>query len=142
MSSNFVLFFNNGFTEYLRRYLYAQFLVVDANFRLKQKDRGFGETASLGPGWGYFVEPDALAAELRRVEKIKQPAEVRISSAIYYNLINFGQRRTCDSSFAAIERANSRVNQGFSVTGVVGVMDSRHGVVLANSIADLQRGER
>ena len=34
------------------------------------------------------------------------------------------------------------MNRGFAVTGVVGIIDSRHGILLPNAIADLQKGER
>lgn len=101
-------------------------MALDANFRLKQKDRGFKPGGTLGPGWSYFVEPESLARELKRVGGAKQARE----------------KGTCESSFAAIERANSRSNDGFLVTGVVAAIDSRHGILLPNAVADLQKGER
>lgn len=52
------------------------------------------------------------------------------------------EKGDCTSSFDAVERANSRLNRGFSVTGVVAAIDSRHGMVLPNSVADLQKGEK
>jgi hypothetical protein len=108
------------------RHLYAQYLAIDANFRMKQKERGFQSSGTLGPGWGYFVNPMDFSRELLRVSRTPQ----------------IQQKSTCDSAFAAIERANSRANQGFAVTGIVGVIDSRHGLLLPNAVADLQKGER
>lgn len=35
--------------------MYVLFLMLDANFRLKLKDRGIKDV-QLSPGWGYFVE--------------------------------------------------------------------------------------
>jgi hypothetical protein len=48
----------------------------------------------------------------------------------------------CDSTFTAIERANQKAARGFTVTGVVACIDSRHGFILPNAVADLQKGER
>lgn len=56
-------------------HLRAQFLAIDANFRMKQKEKGLG-TSVLGPGWGYFVDPNALASELERVEINPEGKEV------------------------------------------------------------------
>ena len=39
-------------------------LSVDANFRLKLKDRGFRDP-ELGSGWSYFVESDAYLSHLK-----------------------------------------------------------------------------
>lgn len=50
---------------------------MDANFRLKQKERGFHSSGTLGPGWGYFVDPIAFMGELRRVANLPQISEVR-----------------------------------------------------------------
>jgi hypothetical protein len=109
---------------------------------MKRKERGFHSSGTLGPGWGYFVDSLAFARELNRVKTYTQIVEVSnpvsVASASSFPI----QKNTCESSFAAIERANSRLNQGFAVTGVVGIIDSRHGVLLPNAIADLQKGER
>ena len=37
------------------RYLYTLFLAVDANFKLKRKNRGI-DNPELAPGWASFVE--------------------------------------------------------------------------------------
>ena len=37
------------------RWIYAQFIAVDANFKLKLKNRRI-EDPELGSGWSYFVE--------------------------------------------------------------------------------------
>ena len=38
--------------------------MLDANFRLKSKDRGFADT-QLSPGWSYFVERDKYWAHIK-----------------------------------------------------------------------------
>lgn len=104
----------------------AQFVAIDANFRCKNKDRGSTQVESLTGRAGHFVDPLLFKNELDRETKQPQPSE----------------KSACTSTFAAVERANSRVNRGFSVTGVVAAIDSRHGIILPNSVADLQKGER
>lgn len=110
----------------LKPHLRAQYLAIDANFRLKRKDRGLSGIESLTGNGGYFVDQDLFNQELKRSQENREAKETS----------------TCDSSFAAIERANSRYNRGYSVTGVVAAIDSRHGFVLPNAVADLQKGER
>ncbi len=41
-------------------------LAMDANFRLKQKERGVADDPELGPGWAYFVEDKSYKAELEK----------------------------------------------------------------------------
>jgi len=41
--------------KYPSRFLYTLFLAVDANFKLKSKDRGIKDF-QLDPGWGCYVE--------------------------------------------------------------------------------------
>ena len=38
---------------------------MDANFRLKLKDRGVKGDSELGPGWAYFVNNTAYMSELK-----------------------------------------------------------------------------
>jgi hypothetical protein len=39
------------------RYLYTQFLAIDANFKLRLKERGINDP-ELSPGWAYFVQEE------------------------------------------------------------------------------------
>jgi hypothetical protein len=107
-------------------HLRARYIAHDANFRLKRKDKKRSiDDGGLVRGAGYFSEPDLFSQELKRVKQQKKKPE----------------KSSCDSSFAAIERADSRINKGYAVTGVVAAIDVRHGWLLANGVADLQRGE-
>lgn len=54
-----------SFTEYMCRWLYTLFLMMDANFRAKCKDRGLDDF-ELSPGWSYFVEEDKYMAHVRQ----------------------------------------------------------------------------
>ena len=52
--------FNNFSLKFVRllcRFVYTLFLAVDANFKLKGKDRGINDL-ELAPGWASFVEED------------------------------------------------------------------------------------
>lgn len=52
------------------------------------------------------------------------------------------QKSDCTSTHQAIERATSKFNNGYSVTGVGAVICSRHSFVRPNGVGDLQKGER
>lgn len=56
------------------RWLYTQFLAVDANFKLKLKDRGLKDV-ELSPGWAYFVEEDTYQSV---VGSFADETEVRV----------------------------------------------------------------
>lgn len=53
-----------------RRWLYTLYLSVDANFKLRSKDRG-AQDVYMGPGWAYVVE------EKKYKEHIKQFANTK-----------------------------------------------------------------
>ena len=55
------------------RWKHAQFIAVDANFRLKLKNRGIKDP-ELGSGWSYFVENSAYA---RHIEANPHQEEAR-----------------------------------------------------------------
>ncbi|KAH8113739.1 hypothetical protein DFH11DRAFT_1509928, partial [Phellopilus nigrolimitatus] len=104
------------------RWLYTLVLAIDANFRLKSKDRGVADDPELGPGWAYLVEPVMYSEQLRQqFDKDKS---------------------SCDSTFQAIEKATTRTNDGYLVTGVGAVICARSGMVRKNGVGDLQKGER
>ncbi|KAJ7067282.1 hypothetical protein C8F01DRAFT_1208404 [Mycena amicta] len=104
-------------------YLYALMLALDANFRLKNRMRtNEKHDPSLGPGWGCFVETEAYKEHLR-----DYVAEVDVSTCI---------------AFAALMQKETRLTTGLRVSGVGGCVCARHGVVRAQGIGDLQKGER
>ena len=43
--------------------MYTLFLMMDANFRARCKDRGFDDI-ELAPGWAYYVEENGYQAHL------------------------------------------------------------------------------
>lgn len=46
--------------------LYSQFIMLDANFHMKLKNRGFRPDPELGPGFSYFVEDSKYMEHLRK----------------------------------------------------------------------------
>ncbi|KZT38987.1 hypothetical protein SISSUDRAFT_968609, partial [Sistotremastrum suecicum HHB10207 ss-3] len=104
-------------------WMFTLFLAIDANFRLKLKDRGDSKDPELGSGWAYFVEHMAYLAEIA-----KQP--------------DLLEKSDCDSTHRAIERAHLKSHKGYTVTGVGAVICGRHGLIRPNGVGDLQVGER
>ncbi|KAJ7059329.1 hypothetical protein C8F01DRAFT_989825, partial [Mycena amicta] len=100
------------------RFLYSLMLALDANFRLKNRIRANErQDPSLGSGWSYFVENAAYKEHLRDY----------VSTCI---------------AFAALMQKDTRLRTGLRVSGVGGCVCARHGVVRAQGLGDLQKGER
>ena len=93
----------------------------------------------FGPGWAYFVNDEDYKAE---IVKHPQPIEVRFCvispSSHTYQM----QKSDCTSTHQAIERATTKTNDGYSVTGIGAIICSRHSFVRPNGVGDLQKGER
>ncbi|KAF7309062.1 CxC2 domain-containing protein [Mycena kentingensis (nom. inval.)] len=105
------------------KFLYALMLAIDANFRLKNRVRANEKhDPSLGPGWGCFVNSGEYKDHLR-----DYVAEEDISTCI---------------AFAALMEKNTKLTTGLRVSGVGGCVCARHGVVRAEGLGDLQKGER
>ncbi|KAJ7741465.1 hypothetical protein DFH07DRAFT_870169 [Mycena maculata] len=105
------------------RFLYMLLLAVDANFKLKNRMRTNEiDDPSLGPGWGYWVEPKRYRQHLK-----KYVAEKDASTCI---------------AFAALLQKDTRLTMGLHVSGVGGCVCARHECVLPNGRGDLQKGER
>ena len=52
------------------------------------------------------------------------------------------QKSTCDSTFQAIEKAMMGSGEIYTSNGVGAVICSRHGLVRAQGVADIQKGEK
>ncbi|KAJ7060539.1 hypothetical protein C8F01DRAFT_988536, partial [Mycena amicta] len=105
------------------RFLYSLMLAMDANFRLKNRIRANERhDPSLGPGWGYFVDDGPYWEHLR-----DYVAEEDISTCI---------------AFAALMQKDTKLTTGLRVSGVGGCVCVCHGVVRAQGLGDLQKGER
>ncbi|KAG1904044.1 uncharacterized protein F5891DRAFT_1126943 [Suillus fuscotomentosus] len=96
-----------------KRWLYAVFLAIDANFRLKRRNVSSDHAdPSLSSGWSYFVEEKEYKAFLAE------------------HLTEAQEKSTC-SSHSAVNMADTKQAQGLAATGV-GTVD----------FGDLQKGEK
>ncbi len=117
---------------------YGLILTIDANFRLKNKDRGMKYDAPLGDGWGHWVPEGPYTSYLALHN---DESEVSTWAPIFSFLTRF-QPNLCDSELRAVDHANKRRSKGYVSTGVAGVVCARHGLVRRNGLGNLQKGER
>ncbi|KAI0054927.1 hypothetical protein BV25DRAFT_1922257 [Artomyces pyxidatus] len=101
---------------------YAIMLAIDANFKLKLKNRGLDDV-QLAPGWAYFVD--------------EKPYQEHIAQ--YKDQV---EMKHCGSNFAARDHANVPAQKRFCVNGVGAVICARHCFYRKSGVGDLQRGER
>ncbi|KAG2119820.1 uncharacterized protein F5147DRAFT_742104 [Suillus discolor] len=107
-----------------KRWLYAIFVAIDANFRLKRRNVSSDETdPSLSEGWAYFVEENEYKAFLAQ------------------HLGDEQEKSTC-SSHNAVNMADTKLSQGLAATGVGTVDCARHNMKRPNGVGDLQKGEK
>ncbi|KAJ7834491.1 hypothetical protein B0H13DRAFT_2426871 [Mycena leptocephala] len=110
-------------TQNISAFLYMLLLAVDANFRLKNRKRKNEiDDPSLGPGWGYWVEPEQYQKHLKKY-------------------VNEKDTSTC-IAFAALLQKDTRLTTGLRVSGVGGCVCARHECMRPNGLGDLQKGER
>ncbi|KAG1769718.1 hypothetical protein EV702DRAFT_1181707 [Suillus placidus] len=106
------------------RWLYALFIAIDANFRLKRKAVSSDQMdPGLNAGWAYFVEECAYKTYLSERAGERQ------------------ERSTC-VSHNAVNMADIKSSRGLAATGIGTVDCARHEFKLPNGVGDLQKGER
>ncbi|KAJ7578105.1 hypothetical protein C8J56DRAFT_797719 [Mycena floridula] len=107
-----------------KRFLYALFIGMDANFKLKRKGVS-SETKdpSLSDGAAYFVPEQPYQEHLEKYKHIKQEASKCVSHD-------------------AVNSADTKDTRGLVVTGAGAVDCTRHDFKLPASMGDLQFGER
>ncbi|KAG2740851.1 hypothetical protein P692DRAFT_201842407 [Suillus brevipes Sb2] len=106
------------------RWLYALFIAIDVNFRLKRKAVSSDDVdPGLNAGWAYFVEET----------KYKNYLSVRSGEK--------QERSTC-VSHNAVNMANTKSAHGLVATGVGTVDCARHEFKLPTGVGDLQKGEK
>ncbi|KAG1788563.1 uncharacterized protein HD556DRAFT_1447773 [Suillus plorans] len=106
-----------------KRWLYALFVAIDTNFRLKRRMVSKDSTdPGLSHGWAYFVDETAYKAYLQ--DHAGTPQE----------------KSTC-ASHNAVNMADTKVSQGLAATGVGTIDCARHNMKLPNGVGDLQKGE-
>ncbi|KAJ7584153.1 hypothetical protein C8J56DRAFT_1054689 [Mycena floridula] len=107
-----------------KQFLYALFIGMDANFKLKRKGVS-SETKdpSLSDGAAYFVPEQPYQEHLEKYKHIKQEASKCVSHD-------------------AVNSADTKDTRGLVVTGAGAVDCTRHDFKLPASMGDLQFGER
>ncbi|KAJ7292244.1 hypothetical protein C8J57DRAFT_1445287 [Mycena rebaudengoi] len=104
-------------------FLYALFLAMDANFRLKRKDVSSEEKdPGLGPGWAFFCEVNTYMAHVKQHWDAPQ------------------DRSTC-VSHDAVDKPD-REARGTASSGIGAVDCARHNMKRPQAVGDLQLGER
>ncbi|KAG1784916.1 uncharacterized protein HD556DRAFT_1435299 [Suillus plorans] len=106
------------------RWLYALFVAIDANFRLKRKAVSSDRVdPGLNTGWAYFVEERAYKSYLSERANERQ------------------ERSTC-VSHNAVNMADTKSSRGLAATGIGTIDCARHEFKLPNGVGNLQKGER
>ncbi|KAJ7315117.1 hypothetical protein DFH08DRAFT_715859 [Mycena albidolilacea] len=106
-----------------RRFLYALFLALDANFRMKHKDvSSEAEDPSLGDGIAFFSQVDAFMAHLEQHWDLEQ------------------EKSTCVAHDAVDEP--DREARGTAASGIGTVDCARHNMKRPNGVGDLHKGEK
>ncbi|KAJ7251255.1 hypothetical protein C8J57DRAFT_1078120 [Mycena rebaudengoi] len=106
-----------------RRFLYALFLAIDANFRMKRKNVSSEEDdPGLGDGWAFYCKVDEYMEHL----------------GLHWNLEQ--EKSTC-VSHDAVDQPD-RESRGTASSGIGTVDCARHNMKRPNGVGDLQKGER
>ncbi|KAI0069597.1 hypothetical protein K474DRAFT_1680807, partial [Panus rudis PR-1116 ss-1] len=105
-------------------WLYTLFLMVDANFRLRLKDRGFNDT-HLSSGWAYYVNEEKFQTHL---------------TTHHATFGDHNENSTCSAEHKAIINANLK-KDGYIASGVAAILCARHMLVRPRGVGDLQKGE-
>lgn len=114
---------------------------MDANFKLKQKERGFKDP-ELSNGLAYMVADKRLQDHLSDCADKGIVEEVTPTFRARSRLTVSPQASTCGPNFHAVNQAYTKGCQGYAVTGVACVDCARHGFKRPNGTVDLQKGER
>ncbi|KAF8069148.1 hypothetical protein FPV67DRAFT_1448949 [Lyophyllum atratum] len=106
------------------RFLYALFVGIDANFRLKRKHVSNDRVdPDLGQGSAYFVEQKGYNVHLELHKDETEP------------------KSNC-SRHDAVNLSNAKPGQSHAATGVGTIECARHNMKRPNAVGDLQFGER
>ncbi|KAJ6548492.1 hypothetical protein B0H19DRAFT_952706, partial [Mycena capillaripes] len=105
------------------QFLYALFVAIDANFRLKRKDVSTeGKDPGLNKGWAFFCEVEAYMKHVTDNWKQKQDR----SHCVAHDAVDKPDREA----------------RGTASSGIGAVDCARHNMKRPNAVGDLQLGER
>ncbi|KAH9884045.1 hypothetical protein C8Q73DRAFT_661408, partial [Cubamyces lactineus] len=103
-----------------KMWLYTLYLMMDANFRCRCKDRGLDDV-NMAPGWSYYVEQSRFHEHVARACDREE--------------------NTCSAEHNAIIKANMR-KEGYVASGIGAVLCARHAFFRPNGVGDLHLGEK
>ncbi|KAI0650174.1 hypothetical protein C8Q79DRAFT_1108642 [Trametes meyenii] len=103
-------------------WIYTLYLMMDANFRCRCKDRGL-EDIELAPGWSYYVDESDFRKYLNKAG------------------LDVDEKNSCSAEHNAILKANLR-KEGYIASGVGAVLCARHALFRPCGTADLHLGEK
>ncbi len=115
-------------------------MAIDANFRLKRKERGI-QDKSLSDGLAYIVQGDSYSKFLNAVPDFN---EVFIYFPLHLDFLTllFTQINSCDSTLHAVDHANKKGIDGLAATGIGGISCAKHCFNRKLGFADLQKGKK
>ncbi|KAI9064965.1 hypothetical protein FKP32DRAFT_1568832 [Trametes sanguinea] len=103
-------------------WIYTLYLMMDANFRCRCKDRGLDDE-DLGPGWSYMVHTKKFLEHIGRTAG------------------RAAENNTCSAEHNAILKAHLR-KDGYVASGIGAVLCTRHAMYRHNGVGDLHLGEK
>jgi hypothetical protein len=124
------------------RFLYQLYVAIDANFKLKAKNRG-AKAVILSDGYGYVVQDTDYARHLsENTDDMKEVISMPALSLALRLIIFAFQLKHCSSEHNALRAANMPAMKAFVVNGVGAAICARHLLYRAQGVVDLPRGER
>ncbi|KAI9069574.1 hypothetical protein FKP32DRAFT_1559434, partial [Trametes sanguinea] len=103
-------------------WIYTLYLMMDANFRCRCKDRGLDDE-DLGPGWSFIVNSKKFQEHIARTAG------------------RGSENNTCSAEHNAILKASLR-KEGYVASGIGAVLCARHAMYRPNGVGDLHLGEK
>jgi hypothetical protein len=120
------------------RYLNSLFVSVDANFKLKLKNRNAPDV-SLDSGLSYYVVDSDYKSYYKMHETENEVSNtVLIEHHAYLCRVKINY---CQSNLHAVDHANKR-SKAYSANGVGAAKCARHNFICPNGVGDLPRGEK
>ncbi|KAG1857808.1 hypothetical protein F4604DRAFT_1685104 [Suillus subluteus] len=105
-------------------WLYAVFLAIDANFRLKRQNVSSDQAdPSLSKGWAYFIKEKDYKAFLAKH-------------------LNDAQEKSTCSSHNTVNMVDTKQSQGLAATGIGTVDCACHNFKWLNGVGGLQKGKK
>lgn len=129
--------------SYLFRFLYMALICMDANFRLKNRlNSNLSVDPGLWNGMAYMALRDPYEKYVLSQADEEDVSYFFVSLCLTAVLTrNISQISTC-VGFQALAKATTQNTRGLRYTGVGAAMCGRSEMVLPNSVANLQKGER